>query len=93
MVRSNPASGRKEGVVTHHTPTPDRPEGWSMADEGYKKVIRMDYHGQPYEVWEKPLPDLGKAWAKWRAQQQWLGGGLDHSKEQQTLIDIENYGL
>lgn len=80
----------------------DRPEGWSMADEGYKRVIRMDYYGQPYEAWEKTKrdPDLGELWASWRKMRQrneeFLHGatGLHLDQERQaTLITIETEKL
>lgn len=33
---------------------PNRPEGWSLADEGYIQVTRLDYYGIEYQAWEKP---------------------------------------
>lgn len=79
--------------------TPDRHEGWSMADEGYEKVTRISFYGDPYEVWQKidRRPDLGQLWAKWRAQQQWLPGDgtvSEHERRRhETIIDKENQGL
>lgn len=82
----------------------ETPSGWSMADEGYKKVIRMDYYGQPYEVWEEVdrRPDLGKLWASFRQNFQ---AGVDYhnsipggelrmdSGRQEALNQIENEQL
>ena len=32
----------------------NRPDNWSMSNEGYVRVTKVDYYGNPYEVWVKP---------------------------------------
>jgi len=54
------------------TPSTDqiqrRPEGWSLANEGYEQVTRLDYFGNPYQSWQPVKKDLGQAWASFREQ-------------------------
>ena len=50
-------------------PTPPRPDAWSPANEDYEQVEKIDYHGQPYKVWQKinrSKVNLSKAWADFR---------------------------
>lgn len=52
----------------HNQQLPPRPSTWSMADEGYTKVTKLDYYGKPYEVWERPTKDLGQLWKQFKSK-------------------------
>jgi len=45
-----------------------RPSNWILPD--HTKVTRLDYHGKPYEAYERinRMPDYGKLWAGFREQ-------------------------
>lgn len=44
-----------------------KPDGWTPASEGYVKVTRLDYFGQPYEAWELPRrPSYTELWDRVR---------------------------
>lgn len=77
----------------------DRPANWSLADEGYNRVIKLDYFGQPYEAWElKPDTSRRDLWQAFRDMQvksekylEGVPGGLTmNTGKQNTLIEIEN---
>lgn len=78
-------------MSTLNNPIQDRPDGWSLSDEGYQKVTRIDFHGVEYEAWEKidKRPDLGSLWSKWRSRQTWSSGGGNQDSKQNTLVEIE----
>jgi hypothetical protein len=54
--------------IIMYNKTPDRPDSWSLEQEGFEKVTRLDYFGQPYQAWQRKTKDLGKAWAQFREQ-------------------------
>lgn len=70
---------------------PDRPAGWTLANEGFKRVTRIDFFGNAYESWEKKedSPSKNALWDKWRERKNLEGSGLIDEKKQQTLITIE----
>lgn len=41
---------------------PDRHDNWTLASEGFVLTTRLDYHGQPYNTWIRPVKNLTKAW-------------------------------
>jgi len=56
-------------MPTHSTDQiPPRKDNWTLADEGYELVTRLDYFGQPYQSWQPVKKDLGKAFASFRDQ-------------------------
>ena len=77
----------------------DRPQGWSLASEGYNRVIKLDYFGNEYEAWElKPDTSRRDLWQAFRDMQakadkyfEGVPGGLTMNiSKQNTLIEIEN---
>lgn len=79
-----------------------RPTTWSLADEGYRRVIKLDYAGNEYEAWEL-IPDTShrdlwqsfrERWAKAEKYFEGVPGGLTmNTAKQTTLIEIENNRL
>ena len=47
---------------------PPRKDNWTLADEGYEKVTRLDYYGNEYQSWQPVKKDLDKAFASFREQ-------------------------
>ena len=77
----------------------DRPAKWTLADEGYNRVIKLDYFGQPYEAWELASDTSRRdLWQSFRERQardekyfEGVPGGLTmNPAKQTTLIEIEN---
>jgi hypothetical protein len=46
----------------------NKPDQWSLVNEGYERITRLDYYGNEYQAWVKPKKDLGKAWSSFRSQ-------------------------
>ena len=54
-------------MPTHSTDQiPPRKDNWTLADEGYEKVTRLDYYGNEYQSWQPVKKDLGAAWQSFR---------------------------
>ena len=76
-----------------------RPANWSLADEGYNRVIKLDYFGQQYEAWElKPDTSRRDLWQSFRDMQakaekyfEGVPGGLTMNISKQNILSqIEN---
>lgn len=57
-----------------------RPDNWNLADEGYIRVTRLDYNGNPYDVWQrKPGRTKSDLWAANRPLMFQSRGGMQVS--------------
>lgn len=59
---------------------PPRPSTWSMANEGYEKVAKLDYYGRPYDAWERKKPLNIRERFKERLESEYL-----HTKQQRSI--------
>lgn len=83
--------------MDNHHSAPDKPQGWSMTDEGYIQVERTDYYGVKYLGWEKPAgATAGELWKAFMATRTWVGSGSVVSSwidRERVKIMIENKSI
>lgn len=70
--------------MTHYSESiPPPPAGWTVADEGYGQVTKLDYNGNEYTVWEKKAKGLnyGQLWKRFKERELPRSGG--------TLVSVD----